>query len=60
MASGQSAFELLSLEATKKPCLAKLPEIGSEGMRNMIMLLLSPPVAKSLADGGHSKQDIRE
>ena len=58
--AAQSALELLSLEVTKKPCLAKLPEIGSEGMRNMIMLLLSPPVAKSLADAGYSKQAIRE
>jgi hypothetical protein len=58
--AAQSALELLSLELTKKPCLAKLAEVGPEGMRNMIMLMLSPPVAKSIADAGYSKQDIRE
>lgn len=58
--AAQSTLELLSLEVTKKPCLAKLAETGPEGMRNMIMLMLSPPVAKSLADAGYSKQDIKD
>ena len=58
--AAQSALELLSLEVTKKPCLARLAEVGSEGMRNMVMLMLSPPVARSLASAGYSKQDIKE
>jgi len=57
--AAQSALELLSLEVTQKPCLARLAEIGPEGMRNMVMLMVSPPVARSLADAGYSKQDIK-
>jgi len=55
-----STLELLDQELTKKPCLARLAELPPQGMRNMVMLLLSPPVAQSLAKEGYSKQDVRD
>ena len=58
--AAQSALEMLSIEVTKKPCLARLVERGSSGFRNMVMLLLAPPIAKTLADAGYTKQKIRE
>ena len=58
--AAQTALEFLSIELTKKPCLARLAERGPNGFRNMITVLLAPPVAKSLADAGYSKQQIRE
>jgi hypothetical protein len=58
--AAQSALEFLSREITKKPCLARLAERGPKGFRNMITLLLAPPVAKSLAAAGYSKDNIRE
>jgi hypothetical protein len=58
--AAQSALEFLSIEVTKKPCLARFAERGPRGFRNMITILLAPPVAKSLASAGYSKQKIRE
>ena len=58
--AAQTALEFLSIELTKKPCLARLAERGPNGFRNMITILLAPPVAKSLAGAGYSKQMIRE
>lgn len=58
--AAQSALEFLSIEVTKKPCLARFAERGPKGFRNMITILLAPPVAKSLASAGYSKQKIRE
>ena len=58
--AAQTALEFLSLELTKKPCLARLAERGPKGFRNMLTILLAPPVAKSLASAGYSKQKIRE
>lgn len=58
--AAQTALEFLSLEVTKKPCLARLAERGPSGFRNMVTLLIAPPVAKSLAAAGYSKQQIRE
>lgn len=58
--AAQTALEFLALEVTKKPCLARLAEQGANGFRDMITLMLAPPVAKSLAAAGYSKQDIRE
>jgi len=57
--AAQTALEFLSVELTKKPCLARLAERGPNGFRNMITILLAPPVAKSLAGAGYSKQMIR-
>jgi hypothetical protein len=58
--AAQTALDFLSLELTKKPCLARLAERGPNGFRNMITILIAPPVAKSLAAAGYSKQMIRE
>jgi hypothetical protein len=58
--AAQSALEMLSLEVTKKPCLARLVERGPKGFRNMVTFLLAPPIAKSLASAGYTKQKIRE
>ena len=58
--AAQTALEFLSLELTKKPCLARLAERGPSGFRNMITIMIAPPVAKSLASAGYSKQKIRE
>jgi hypothetical protein len=58
--AAESALEFLSIEATKKPCLARLAERGPKGFRNMITILLAPPIAKSLASAGYSKQKIRQ
>ena len=57
--AAQTALEFLALECTKKPCLARLAERGTKGFRDMITLMIAPPVAKSLAAAGYSKQDIR-
>ena len=58
--AAQTALEFLAVEITKKPCLARLAERGPKGFRNMITVLLAPPVAKSLAAAGYTKQKIRE
>jgi hypothetical protein len=58
--AAQSALEFLRVDITKKPCLPRLAERGTNGFRNMITLLLAPPVAKTLAAAGYSKQDIKQ
>jgi hypothetical protein len=58
--AAQTALEFLSLELTKKPCLARLAERGPNGFRNMITIMIAPPVAKSLASAGYSKEKIRQ
>jgi hypothetical protein len=58
--AAQATLEFLSIETTKKPCLARLVERGPNGFQNMITFLLAPPIAKALADAGHTKQSIRE
>jgi hypothetical protein len=58
--AARTALEFLSLELTKKPCLARLAERGPNGFRNMITVLIAPPVARALANEGYSKQSIRE
>lgn len=58
--AAQSSLELLCIELTKKPNLNGLAERGPKALKNMITLLIAPPVAKSLADAGYSKKDIRK
>jgi hypothetical protein len=58
--AAQSALEFLRVDITKRACLPRLAERGPNGFRNMITLLLAPPVARSLAEAGYSKQDIKE
>jgi hypothetical protein len=58
--AAESSLELLSIELTKKPSIIRTAEQGPRAMKNIIALLLAPPVAKSIAKGGYSKQAIRE
>jgi hypothetical protein len=58
--AARSALEFLRVDITKRPCLPRLAERGPQGFRNMITVLLAPPVAKALAAAGYSKQAIRE
>jgi hypothetical protein len=58
--AAQSALEFLRMDVTKRACLPRLAERGTNGFRNMVTLLLAPPVARSLAAAGYSKQDIKE
>ena len=58
--AAETALEFMALELTKKPCLARLAERGPKGFRNMVSILIAPPVAKSLAAAGYTKDKIRE
>ena len=58
--AAQSALEFLSIEVTKKPCLARLVERGANGFQNMITFMIAPLVAKALAAAGYTKQKIRD
>ena len=40
--AAQTALDFLSLELTKKPCLARLAERGPNGFRNMLLILNLP------------------
>jgi hypothetical protein len=55
----QVALELLCREVTKKTRLFNFPARGPDAEKVMLTLLLSPPVARSLADAGYSKSDVR-
>src|SRR5690606_37647307 len=55
----QVALELLCREVTKKTRLFNFPAIGPEAEEVMITILLSPPVAKSLAQEGYSSEDVK-
>ena len=54
------ALELLCREIPKKFRLYDFPTIGPKAETVMVTLVLSPPVARLLADAGYSKQAIRE
>ena len=56
----QVTLELLCRELYKKTILHCLPERGPDGFRHMVTLLITPPIAQSLADEGYSKQDVRQ
>ena len=58
--AAQTALEFLSIELTKKPCLARFAERGPRGFKNMVTILMAPSVAKALAGAGYTKQMIRE
>ena len=58
--AAQTALEFLSIELTKKPCLARFAERGPRGFQNMVTIMMAPPVAKALAGAGYTKQMIRE
>jgi len=56
----QVILELLCRETYKKTILHLLPESGPDAFRSMVTVLLTPPIARCLADAGYSKQDVRE
>ena len=60
MSAADVALELLCREIPKKFRLYDFPTIGPKAETVMVTLVLSPPVARLLADAGYSKQDIRE
>lgn len=55
----QTALELLCREVMKKTRLFNFPARGRDAEKIMVTLLLSPPVAKSLAEAGYSKADVK-
>jgi hypothetical protein len=55
----QCALEQLCRDALRKPALALFAERGPTGFVTDMVFLLAPPVAKVLAEGGYSKDDIR-
>ena len=55
----QTALELLCREVMKKTRLFHFPARGPHTERAMVTLLLSPPVARSLAAAGYSKADVK-
>lgn len=59
-AAGQTTVEMLCIEVTKKACLPILAERGPRAFVSEITFLLSPCVAKSVADAGYSKQALKE
>ena len=56
----QIALEILRKEIPKMARVYDFPGQGPKAEKVMITLLLSPPVAKALAAGGYSKQDVKE
>ena len=55
----QVALELISREIIGRTRLFNFPGRGPDAEAVMITVLLSPPVAKSLAQAGYSKQDVK-
>ncbi|HEX6066964.1 MAG TPA: hypothetical protein VFZ04_22165 [Longimicrobiales bacterium] len=53
------ALELLSREIVRKTRVFNFPARGPKAEGVMLTLLLSPPVAKSLAAAGYSKYDVK-
>ncbi len=58
-AGAQVALELLCREITGKTRLFNFPGRGPDAEAVMITLLLSPPVARSLADAGYTRDDVK-
>ncbi|HEX2829620.1 MAG TPA: hypothetical protein VHP37_24965 [Burkholderiales bacterium] len=54
------ALELIGREVTKKTRLFNFPAIGDDAEHVMVTVLMSPPVAKSLAAAGYSKRAVQE
>ncbi|MBI4192534.1 MAG: hypothetical protein HY525_18605 [Betaproteobacteria bacterium] len=55
----QTTLDLLCKELPKKVRLLVFPERGPDAQRAMLTILLSPSLAKSLANAGYSKQDVK-
>jgi hypothetical protein len=56
----QVALEMLAKEIAKKTRLYNFPGRGPHAETVMLTLLLSPPVARSLAAAGYSKQGVKK
>ncbi len=56
----QSALELIAKEIKSSTRLFNFPARGADAERVMITILMSPSIAKSLAEAGYSKRDIKE
>ena len=55
----QTALDLICREITKKMRLFDFPGVGPKAEKVMLTILLTPPIARSLADAGYSKDDVR-
>ena len=55
----QVALELVCREVLKKTRLFQFPGRGPDAEKVMLTVLLSPPVARALADEGYSKADVK-
>lgn len=60
LSGADTALELMSREIKKKVRLYNYPGIGPNAEHVMITLLMTPAVAKSLAEAGYSKQAVKE
>ncbi len=60
MPGAEVALKQLCRDALRKPAFALFSERGPTGFVNDIVFVLSPPVARTLADAGYSKDDIRK
>lgn len=56
----QSALELIAKEIKSSTRLFNFPARGADAERVMLTILMSPSVAKSLADAGYTKEKIRQ
>ncbi|MES3001489.1 MAG: hypothetical protein V4787_12425 [Pseudomonadota bacterium] len=56
----ECALEVICRDVVRKPCLGLFAEVGPTGFVNDVVFAITPPVAKSLADAGYSKNDIKE
>jgi len=59
LSGADTALELISREIKKKVRLYNYPGIGPEAEHVMITVLITPTVAKILADAGYSKADVK-
>jgi hypothetical protein len=56
----QTALEMISREILKKTRMFMFPGRGPHADTAMITVLLSPPIAQSLAAAGYSKKDVKQ
>lgn len=54
------ALDLLKREITKRHRLFDFPTRGPKAEKSMLMLLLSSNIARTLADEGYSKRDVKQ
>jgi len=59
LSGAEVALGVICREVMRKTRLFNFPAIGPEAEAVMITVLMSPPVARSLAAAGYSKQDVR-